>query len=141
MPVIGVLGIGSPESNAKQLASFRNGLSEQGFAEGQNAVIESRFAATGQYDGLLSLAFDLVRLPVTVLAAIGTAGVARSSFRYIPPNSGQAAPPRLARCRTIHRAGDLACTAIRSLGIETRCRGLSTLTALATVMHSCARRT
>ena len=77
--VIGVLGIGSPESNAKQLASFRNGLSEQGFAEGQNAVIESRFAATGQYDGLLSLAFDLVRLPVTVLAAIGTAGVARAA--------------------------------------------------------------
>jgi putative ABC transport system substrate-binding protein len=61
------------------LASFRNGLSEQGFAEGQNAVIESRFAATGQYDGLLSLAFDLVRLPVTVLAAIGTAGVARAA--------------------------------------------------------------
>src|SRR6476469_7907826 len=79
MPVIGVLGIGSPESNAKQLASFRNGLSEQGFGEGQNAVIESRFAATGQYDGLLSLASDLVRLPVTVLVAIGTAGVARAA--------------------------------------------------------------
>ena len=25
LPVIGVFGIGSPESNAKQLASFRNG--------------------------------------------------------------------------------------------------------------------
>ena len=79
MPVIGVLGIGPPESNAKQLASFRNGLSEQGFTAGQNVVIESRFAATGQYDGLLSLAFDLVHLPVTVLVAIGTAGVARAA--------------------------------------------------------------
>ena len=79
MRVIGVFGIGSPEWNTKQFASFRNGLSEQGFAEGQNAVIESRFTATGQYDGLLSLAFDLVRLPVTVLVAIGTAGVARAA--------------------------------------------------------------
>jgi hypothetical protein len=33
-----------------QLASFRKGLSEHGFVESQNAVIESRFA-TGQYDG------------------------------------------------------------------------------------------
>jgi putative ABC transport system substrate-binding protein len=47
MPVIGVLGIGSPESNAMQLASFRNGLSEQRFVEGQNAVIESRFTVFG----------------------------------------------------------------------------------------------
>ena len=79
MPVVGVIAIGSSESNAKQLASFRKGLSEQGFVEGHNVVIESRFAATGQYDGLLSLASDLVRLPVTVLVAIGTAGVARAA--------------------------------------------------------------
>jgi putative ABC transport system substrate-binding protein len=78
-PLVGVLGIGSPESNAMQLASFRNGLSEQGYAEGQNAVIESRFAETGQYDRLVSLASDLARLPVTVLVAIGTAGVARAA--------------------------------------------------------------
>ena len=42
-PLVGVLGIGSPVSNAMQLVSFRNGLSEQGYAEGQNAVIESLF--------------------------------------------------------------------------------------------------
>ena len=78
-PLVGVLSIGSPESNAMQLASFRNGLSEQGYAEGQNAVIESRFAETGQYDRLVSLASDLARLPVTVLVAIGTAGVARAA--------------------------------------------------------------
>jgi putative tryptophan/tyrosine transport system substrate-binding protein len=65
------------ERNA--VASFRNGLSEQGYAEGQNAVIESRFAETGQYDRLVSLASDLARLPVTVLVAIGTAGVARAA--------------------------------------------------------------
>ncbi len=78
-PLVGVLSIGSPESNAMQLASFRNGLGEQGYAEGQNAVIESRFAETGQYDRLVSLASDLARLPVTVLVAIGTAGVARAA--------------------------------------------------------------
>ena len=79
MPVVGVIAIGSSESNAKQLASFRKGLSEQGFVEGHNVVIESRFAATGQYDGLLSLASDLVRLPVTVLVRPLTAGVARAA--------------------------------------------------------------
>ena len=63
----------------QQLASFRNGLSEQGFAEGRNVFIESRFAATGQYDRLLSLAFELVGLRVAVLFATGTAGVARAA--------------------------------------------------------------
>jgi putative ABC transport system substrate-binding protein len=79
MPVVGVLGIGSLESNAMQLASFRNGLKEQEFAEGQNTVIESRFAQAGQHDGLVSLASDLARLPVRVLVAIGNAGVPRAA--------------------------------------------------------------
>jgi putative ABC transport system substrate-binding protein len=80
LPVIGVVGIaGSPASNATLMAGFRNGLSEQGFVEGQNVVIEARYAPTGQYDGLLALASDLVRLPVTVLVATGSAGVARAA--------------------------------------------------------------
>ena len=77
MPVIGHLSIGSPRP--ADLASFRNGLSEQGFVEGRNVLIESRFAPTGQYDGLLALASELVGLRVAVLFASSSAGVARAA--------------------------------------------------------------
>jgi putative ABC transport system substrate-binding protein len=76
MPVIGYLSIGSPGSG---MASFRNGLNEQGFVEGRNVLIESRFAPTGQYDRLLALASELVGLRVAVLFAAGSAGVARAA--------------------------------------------------------------
>jgi putative ABC transport system substrate-binding protein len=79
MPVIGYLGIGSQVSNAGDIASFRSGLSEQGLVEGRDVIIESRYAPTGQYDRLLALASDLVRLPVTLLYAFGSAGVARAA--------------------------------------------------------------
>jgi len=76
MPVIGHLGIGSPRS--AEIAGFRNGLSEQGFVEGRNVLIDSRFAPTGQYDRLLALASELVGLRVAVLFASSSAGVARA---------------------------------------------------------------
>jgi putative ABC transport system substrate-binding protein len=78
-PVIGYLTIGSEASSAGSIASFRNGLSSQGFVEGRNVIIESRYAPTGEYDRLLALASDLVRLPVTLLFASGTAGIARAA--------------------------------------------------------------
>src|SRR5262245_38598883 len=77
MPVIGHLSIGSPRPT--EMASFRNGLSEQGFVEGRNVLIESRFAPTGQYDRLLALASELVGLRVAVLFASSSAGVARAA--------------------------------------------------------------
>src|SRR5262249_15403578 len=77
VPVIGHLGIGSPRS--AETASFRNGLSEQGFVEGRNVLIDNRFAPTGQYDRLLTLASELVGLRVAVLFASSSAGVARAA--------------------------------------------------------------
>ena len=44
MPVIGYLYLGSPEPIANRLAAFRKGLSETGFIEGRNLVIEYRWA-------------------------------------------------------------------------------------------------
>ena len=76
-PVIGYLRIASPR--AEEVASFLNGLSEQGFVEGRNVLIESRFAPTGEYTGLLALASELVGLRVAVLFAVGSAGVARAA--------------------------------------------------------------
>jgi putative ABC transport system substrate-binding protein len=59
MPVIGFLGSASPAPFARMTASFRQGLKESGFVEGQNSAIEYRWAE-GQYDRLPSLAAELV---------------------------------------------------------------------------------
>ena len=71
MPVIGVLHSASPETSADRLPIFRQGLKEVGYIEGENVVIEYRWAEN-QFDRLPALANDLVRRRVTVLAALGS---------------------------------------------------------------------
>src|SRR6516225_2212020 len=70
LPVIGYLNFGSPESDAPRLTGLRRGLSESGYVEGRNFVIEYRWAGN-QADRLPALAADLVRLQVTVIVAAG----------------------------------------------------------------------
>ena len=66
IPVIGVLGGGSPELWAVRLRAFRQGLSETGYVEGSNVAIEYRWA-DGQNDRLPALAADLVRNRIIVM--------------------------------------------------------------------------
>lgn len=68
MPVIGLLYVRSPEDSGPQLAAFRRGLAENGYAEGQNVAIEYKWGL-GHYDRMPELAAELVRLPVNVILA------------------------------------------------------------------------
>jgi ABC-type uncharacterized transport system substrate-binding protein len=85
MPVIGVLSTRAPGADPHVLAAFHRGLKEAGFVEGQNVAIEYRFAAN-QYDRLPTLAADLVRRQVTVIATMGTpsAPAAKAATATIP---------------------------------------------------------
>jgi putative ABC transport system substrate-binding protein len=70
MPVIGYLSTGSAGPGAQSVAAFRQGLSETGYVDGQNVVIEYRWAE-GHYDRLPALAADLVGRKVDVIVSTG----------------------------------------------------------------------
>jgi putative ABC transport system substrate-binding protein len=82
---VGYLGFGSASADAPFREAFRQGLREHGWIEGQNVVIESRWAE-GKLDRLPALAAELVRLKVDVIFAPATASTvaAQNATRTIP---------------------------------------------------------
>jgi putative ABC transport system substrate-binding protein len=85
VPVVGFMSSGSPGPLRRQLAAIREGLRETGYVDGQNVVIEFRFAE-GQFDRFPSLTADLVRRQVAVLMATSNAGAlaAKQATTTIP---------------------------------------------------------
>jgi putative tryptophan/tyrosine transport system substrate-binding protein len=85
LPVIGFLSSKAPSDAPKELAAFRQGLRDTGFAEGQNFTIEYRYAGN-QNSSLLALAADLVHRQVNVIVAAGTpaALAAKAATTSIP---------------------------------------------------------
>src|SRR5262245_64423105 len=86
MPVVGYLDSYAAESTSVFLAAFRAGLSETGYIEGRNLVIEYRYA-NNDTDRLPELAADLIRHRAAVIVTpFGTAATlaAKSVTRTIP---------------------------------------------------------
>ena len=66
LPVVGFVGLISPEAQAAMVTGFRKGLGDTGFEEGRNVAIDYRWAQ-GQADRIPPLAADLVRRQVSVI--------------------------------------------------------------------------
>jgi len=83
MPVIGFLDNSSPDLSFR--AAFIEGLSQSGYADGRNVVIEYRWAE-GHNERLPALAADLVRRQVRVIATVNTPPVlaAKAATQTIP---------------------------------------------------------
>ena len=71
MPVIGFLSTRAPGEDTHLLGAFHEGLKETGFIDRQNVVIEYHLAGN-EHDRLPTLAADLVRRGVAVIAAVGS---------------------------------------------------------------------
>ena len=70
-PIVGLVTGRSADASPRDVAAFRKGLNETGYFEGQNVVIEYRWA-DGRYDRLSELAADLVHRRVSVIVTPGT---------------------------------------------------------------------
>jgi putative ABC transport system substrate-binding protein len=85
VPRIGWLGVSSPSDRPSLFDAFRQRLRELGWIEGQNIVIDYRYAE-GRVDRLPDLAAELVRLKVDLIVSFGTQGVtaAKNATETIP---------------------------------------------------------
>ena len=83
-PLVGFLHSASPPQNGGIVDAFRKGLSEIGFTEGQNLMLEQRWAEN-QNDRLPALAVELVRRPVVAIAANSVAALAAKAVTTTIP--------------------------------------------------------
>jgi putative tryptophan/tyrosine transport system substrate-binding protein len=96
VPRIGILSFDAapPSAGADLSQGWRRGLAEHGYVEGQNILIEWRYAA-GRPERLAPLAAELVQLQVDVILALGPGPreAARQATRTIPIVTTSGADP------------------------------------------------
>src|SRR5262249_5876077 len=71
MPVVGFIHGGAANAFTGRIASFRAGLSEAGFVEGQNVVVEYHWLE-GHFERLPAVLADLIRRRVDAIATPGS---------------------------------------------------------------------
>src|SRR5262249_8640587 len=126
---IGYLTSHSTTASPRYIEAFRQGLHDLGWVEGQNIVIEYRFAE-GKFDQLPALAADLVRLKVDVIAAGPTppAVAAKNATRTIPVVMISAGDPvQLGLVESLARPGGNVTGLSYSVGVETFGKSLELL--------------
>jgi putative ABC transport system substrate-binding protein len=85
LPKVGVLGAPAPEQIRDQIVAFQRGLKEAGYADGENVIVEYRWAE-GQYDRLPAMAEELMAHHVAVILALAppAAVVAKAATGIVP---------------------------------------------------------
>jgi putative tryptophan/tyrosine transport system substrate-binding protein len=120
LPVIGFINGGAANAAARYLAAFRKGLSETGFAESQNVMVEYHWLE-GRYDLIPTVVDDLVRRQVAVIATPGSivaALAAKAATSTIPIVFGAAEDPvKLGLVASLARPGGNA-TGTNFFGFE-----------------------
>ena len=119
LPVAGFVNIASRQGYERPQSAFLKGLSEAGYVDGQNVVIEFRWA-DGRNDRLSAMVADLVQSGVAVIAATGTpaalaAKAATSTIPIVFEMGGD--PIRLGLVPSLSRPGGNV-TGVTQLNVE-----------------------
>ena len=126
---IGFLSAISPTALSRSAEAFRQGLHELRWVEGQNFIIDYRYAE-GRFDRLADLAAELVRLKVDVIVAGATPVVvaAKNATGTIPiVMFGVGDPVGLGLIASLARPGGNVTGLTFSVGLDTFGKGLELL--------------
>jgi putative tryptophan/tyrosine transport system substrate-binding protein len=75
LPRVGLLAPGSEQAYAARVQAVEQGLRERGYVPNQTVALEYRYADGGREELLTSLAEELLRVPVDVIVAVGSASI------------------------------------------------------------------
>jgi putative ABC transport system substrate-binding protein len=128
VPVIGYLGVATPDVAREVVAAFRRGLANTGYIEGQNLAVEYRWAEY-RLDRMAAFATDLVnrKVAVIIVTALPSAVAAKAATDSIPIVFWISSDPvELGLVASLNRPGGNL-TGISSLDVEVAAKRLELL--------------